>query len=448
MRVRREHLLVIVPFAVLAWVVTFPFRDNAVLWHIRAGELQTVSATVLTTDPFSVSHGGMAWRTQSWLVDLLYAWLERWGSVLAWAPLLTFTVTAVTILAIGLASWMGSKSVAGAGLRMVVGVAVLAPFVAARPTVFSYALLAVLVVVLKVERLWWIGVPLLWVWASVHGSFPVGLGLMLLTAVTLRSRKLFVIAVASATTIGLGAHGLGIFEIMGAFLTNREALSVIQEWQRPDLLNPFLMPFLVVLLGVALAFVRGGLRPRDGIVLAPFVLSAFAAQRNLPHAAIVLLAASALRRGSAGRSEQSADSRYVSVAERSTVGVALVAIVVLAVVGLVRPVEWSIERFPSTQVTDALTPQETFSDLAVGGYLIYRFWPQHPAFVDDRAELFGPKIIDVSLASDGDTRVLDAYDLQMAIVKRSDPLAAALTADGWNVRARDEKWLLLAREGP
>ncbi|MCH7670015.1 MAG: hypothetical protein IIC71_12570, partial [Acidobacteria bacterium] len=76
------------------------------------------------------------------------------------------------------------------------------------------------------------------------------------------------------------------------------------------------------------------------------------------------------------------------------------------------------------------------------------FWPQHPSFVDDRAELFGPKIIDVALASDGDARVLDAYDLQMAIVKRSDPLAVALTGGGWIVRAQDEKWLLLAREAP
>ena len=43
---------------------------------LRAGELQLEIGRVLTTDPFSFTAGGEAWRTQSWLAELGYAWLE------------------------------------------------------------------------------------------------------------------------------------------------------------------------------------------------------------------------------------------------------------------------------------------------------------------------------------------------------------------------------------
>ncbi|GBE23798.1 hypothetical protein BMS3Bbin02_00063 [bacterium BMS3Bbin02] len=356
-----------------------------------------------------------------------------------------FVVAGLTIASIGLGSWMATRDTNTAALTMVVGFATLAPFVAARPTVFSYALLSLLVVVVRVERLWWVAVPLIWVWGSVHGSFPVGIGLLVLVAVALKSRKLFAIAALSAVTVTLGAHGFAVVDILQAFLENRDALSVISEWQRPDFANPFLLPFVVVVLGVVLAFTRKRLVAWDLIVIGPFVVYALVAERNIPHAAIVLLAGFgggwASRRGRAAQKPQ----RTPSPGERRLVAWGLVVVALIGAVGLTRTVGWSPSRFPSPAVTDALARSEVLTDPAVGGYLVYVGWPEQPIFIDDRAELFGSKIVDVARALDGDAGVIAAYDLDQVLVRRDGVLADRLRAAGWTTKADDEQWVLLGR---
>ncbi len=445
MRLRRQHLYLGIPFVALAWIVTLPFADNAVLWHIRAGELQASTGGVLRVDPFSVSHGGLPWRTQSWLADLGYAWLERMVPVLVWAPFVMFAVAGVALASIGLGSWSVNRSVNTAALTMLVGFATLAPFIGARPTLFSYALLGVLVVIVRVERLWWVAIPLIWIWGSVHGSFPVGIGFLVLVAVVIRSRKLFAIATLSALTVMLGAHGVAVVDILRAFLENREALSVISEWQRPDFGNPFLLPILAIGLGVFLAYVRGRLVSRDLIVIAPFVVYALVAERNIPHTAIVLLAA--YSGGWAVRTAAPVPESPIAARgwERRLVAVGLVGMVLVGALGISRGVGWSATRFPPPVLTDALLEREVLTNPAVGGYLIYKAWPQQPIFIDDRAELFGSKIVDVAQAIAGDSSVLAAYGIEQVLVRRDVPLAGRLRDAGWVTRAEDERWVLFSR---
>ena len=60
-----------------------------------------------------------------------------------------------------------------------------------RPVVFSHLLLAALIVVLGERRLRWTVPLLMWVWAAVHGSFVIGLGLIGLEAIRTRARPLW-----------------------------------------------------------------------------------------------------------------------------------------------------------------------------------------------------------------------------------------------------------------
>ncbi|MGA7270083.1 MAG: hypothetical protein WB239_03320, partial [Acidimicrobiia bacterium] len=54
-----------------------PTQDNSYLWHIQAGLRQIDLGSVLTRDPFSFTAAGRPWRTQSWLIELVYGWFER-----------------------------------------------------------------------------------------------------------------------------------------------------------------------------------------------------------------------------------------------------------------------------------------------------------------------------------------------------------------------------------
>ena len=79
-RVSVGHIALAVPIIAAVISARIPVRDNSYLWHVRAGTVQIDRGRVLTEDPFSFTAAGRAWRTQSWLADLLYGWLDRnWG---------------------------------------------------------------------------------------------------------------------------------------------------------------------------------------------------------------------------------------------------------------------------------------------------------------------------------------------------------------------------------
>ena len=98
---RRTHISTgLVALAIDAWA---PIRDNSFLWHIRAGELQAQAGEVLVADPFSFTMLGEPWLTQSWLVELLYAWAEGLTG-LGFVPYMILLVGGLTFVGVGLAA--------------------------------------------------------------------------------------------------------------------------------------------------------------------------------------------------------------------------------------------------------------------------------------------------------------------------------------------------------
>lgn len=101
-RLRIAHLRLLIPFVVIAWRATLPIGDNSFLWHVRAGTLQLETGEVLRSDPFSFTAFGEAWRTQSWLLEIAYGWLENATGGIDWVPLMKFATMAATLVLLGL----------------------------------------------------------------------------------------------------------------------------------------------------------------------------------------------------------------------------------------------------------------------------------------------------------------------------------------------------------
>ena len=142
-QLRVAHLRFLVPFVAIAWRATQPIGDNSFLWHVRAGTLQIDRGQVLTTDPFSFTEAGAAWRTQSWLAELGYGWLERAMGGIGWVPVMKFLAVS---LAIGLVSLVIYR-VSGRSHWVTLGAMVLmlwqsSPFAVARPALLGFVLLA------------------------------------------------------------------------------------------------------------------------------------------------------------------------------------------------------------------------------------------------------------------------------------------------------------------
>ncbi len=442
-RLRVAHLRLLVPFVVLAWRATLPFGDNSFLWHVRAGELQLESGRVLTTDPFSFTAAGEAWRTQSWLAELGYAWLEDVTGGIGWVPLMKMAAMSATIGLLGLVLY---RVVAGrswwtlAGLLLLVWQAT--PFGISRPALLGFILLAAIVAVLHMDRRpLWLLPPLFWLWAAIHGMFVVGLGYVLLDALRRRSRRQAIAALIAGAATGLTAHGIGVWGIVLEFLRNRGALDLISEWQAPDFSNPFVWPLLIVISGVIVAGSVGQLPARDLWIVLPFVAFGLVAERNIWPAVIVLapFAFQAVR----AQPERTPPSRAESVPINVGIAVVLVAV---ATIGLVQPVEIREDRFPSREAVAALEPGPLFNGSAVGGYLIYADWPEIPVFIDDRAELYGEEgfalFHDLRRGVDVEEE-FERLGIDQVLVSSDWPIVGYLELLDWEYRYQDEHFVVM-----
>ena len=272
-----------------------PIGDNSFLWHVRAGEAQWNAGQVLSTDVFSYSLAGAAWRTQSWLAELSYAGLEAATGTVGWAPVMVAIVGVAALGLIGVAVYGATRSTLITALWLFIAVWLAAPFATPRPVILSYLLLASLVLALRLDdRLLWIIPALMWVWAAVHGSWLIGLGLIVLEAIRRRSWKVAVMAGISLVAVTFTAHGLGVWQILLDFSANSEALDYLVEWSAPDFADIVQAPYLLIVAAAFVATARGRIRPNDLWIVIPFVLVGLTTQRTVFPAAIVLLPYAAL----------------------------------------------------------------------------------------------------------------------------------------------------------
>jgi nitrogen fixation-related uncharacterized protein len=439
-----RHLWLMLPLIAVGFRATFPIGDNSFLWHVRAGQLQLETGEVLRTDPFSFTFAGEPWRTQSWLLELGYGAMANATGGIGWTSVMIFLVASLTLAFVALAAYQWTRDPG----RVVVIVAMLTWvgffFFVPRPVLTSFALLAVTAVMLQHhERVGWAIVPMMWLWAAVHGSFPVGLGLVVLEAVRRRSRRLGELALIGTMVTLLTAHGIGTWEIVLQFLRSREALSYLSEWARPDFLDPLLAPFLLLAALIVYGLARRRIAFGHLIVILPFVVFAGLAERSVFPAMVVLAPYAA-----AGLGTRSGAVRATPPGQARLNWVFAALMGVLVVVAMARPVPLNGDKFPPSVALQSLEPGNVFHGPAVGGVMIYELWPERRVFVDDRAELYGAEGFAAVVDSWEATRhreVFAEHAITQVIVKQDQALASALRNEDWDVRYEDETWLVLAR---
>ncbi len=443
-RLRIVHALPVVPVFLVAFLASGAIRDNSFLWHIRAGAVQADLGRVLDHDIFSFTELGASWRTQSWLAELGYAQAEQWFSGLGWANWFVFGCSIALLLFSGLAVYRRSPSPVSTALVLVGAVWLYGPFLQPRPVILSFVLLAALVVVFQNrDDLLWLVVPIMWVWAGVHGSWIIGGLIIVLHWLRTMDRRLFMVGVLSLVASLATPHGLGTWGVVVDFLGAQDALALMQEWKVPDFGSPAQMPYVVVVVGLVVAGMRGALRPRDLWVIVPFLFLGVTSRRTVVPATIVLLPYAAAAIPPIRVPKASGSSLIPKVA------VALVAVMALfpmvsAANGTLLP-----ERFPDTATRAAMGGRNTFYDTAVGGYLIYREYPERLVWIDDRAELYGVERLEqfADAVAGTYTDVFAEYDFDSALVQPDWPLMERLVEDGWTIANETEYFTLFYAPG-
>ena len=377
--------------------------DPDIYWHVTVGRWIVEHAAFPHVDPFSATFAGTPWIAKEWLSQLILAAAHH---VAGWNGVAVLTAAAIAA-ALGVLTWaLLEKLDPIAVLGFVLAAIVLAaPHLVARPHALALPVMVLWTAGL-VRALDARGAPSLWLlplmtlWANLHGGFTFGLllvGACALEAVLVadaadrkaaawRWIRFGMLAALAACITPYGAESILMTQrILGL----GEALALIAEWQPQDFSR--FGPFEACLLGaIGLALYRGlTLPPVRILVVLGLLHMALAHVRSAELLALVapLFVAKPL-------AEQLWPGRRDEEAQPLRSVVAGVAAVILIATGLMATQTMA----PSRQVTPsaavaALKREKAgplLNDYDFGGYLIHA---GVAPFIDGRSELYGGSFI-------------------------------------------------------
>jgi hypothetical protein len=300
-------------------------------------------------------------------------------------------------------------------------------------------------------------------WANLHGSFTLGLVLILPFAAealwtadrSARARLAFewfrfgLLALGAACITPYGPESILVtFRLFGL----GHILSYIDEWQPQDfgMFNRFEVWLLA---GIAYVLYSGfKLRPLRIVLLLALIHETLAHQRYIDVTAMVapFLVARPLAQHLSQRPRPSDLATTASTRRRFIAFAAALLGLSIFVVKMIdfRPA-WTLS--PALEKIKEAKSSRIFNDYSFGGYLIYM---GIPPFIDGRAELYGAEYIAryrsaISLQNVSDLiRLLDEYQITATLLSPSRPAIGLLDRmEGWERAYADDVAVVHLRRG-
>jgi hypothetical protein len=375
-------------------------NDPDSYWHLAVARWILEHRTFPSTDPFSHTMPGAPWIAFEWLSEMIYAG----AYALAGWPAVVVVAAATIAIAFGLLLrfLLQRLDTIPALILTLAAVVMAAPHMLARPHALVLPVMVAWVAALvrAIERRNappFAFLPLIALWANLHGSVAVGVAFIApaaLEAVLQAPRSEWskivqrwsLFAALAVVAASLTPYGPGILLAPANTLSLGSALSIIGEWKPQDFgkLGAF---EVVLLLGVGYALLRGLTIPPIRIVVVLGLLHLALAQSR--HADLLaLLAPIYLAQPLAAQLNLRGDAMSAMVAPRLVSGVVAIAVVAATVFALTRDVAPVARNTPAAAVAATALAQAgpVFNDYIFGGYLIHT---GIAPFIDGRGELYG-----------------------------------------------------------
>jgi hypothetical protein len=341
-------------------------------------------------------------------------------------------------------------------------------FVSPRPQDLSYLFFALLLLVLTLarQRIMWLvaAPPLLVVWANLHGSFLLGLGILVLEFLLsllptlpgrlsmprLPSKAMGITVLAGVVATFVNPQGPGLLSYSYHVSSSSELTTFINEWQSPDFHSLFWMAVMIgpllVLFGL-LAFTATTFELDDVALAFIMFLATLHAARFMPY--LVLVMCSVLSRWSPIKRETIRPSLLTLPAA------VLVCLVFLAGPHTAAGTPQRGGGIMGTPVsaTEFLKHQtgRVFSTYWWSDYLIYE---NIPVFVDGRTDVyFGTGLLETyvnvqNVTVDPDP-VFRQWDVRWVMWNKGTTLAIYLSHDpAWKTVYRSGDAVVFEHVGP
>jgi hypothetical protein len=443
-----------------------PVGDSDLYWHLVLGR-QALHGSIGLPEALS----GLSWTaldypgsTDQWLGQALWALAD---GAAGWRGIVGLRAIAVALL-IGIIVYAALRErparPLGAVLASLPAIA-LSRFVwTERPELFGFVCFALLLVLLRAGRsgsaraLYWVP-PLIVLWANLHGSFALGVAIVVLVAVEgaiaepSRRRMYAFTLVGSLVATLLTPANIGVWTTPGFHFLHppRE----IQEWSVPDVTTLPGMIFSVAIFATfATALFARTRAPREALVLLPVLFVSLIATRQMPLFAIAAAPYLAAYGGEA-IAEIAAllrlpGPRFTAVArpparivDAFAIAVAGIVLAAAAATGTDAP---ALDGYP-TAALPALRPGPgLLNQYDWGGYLIANA-PGTPVFVDGRLiPYLNGVLADYSTVvgiHPGWRDVIRRRGIRQILVRPTDPVAVRARDLGWPIRASSDTFVLI-----
>jgi hypothetical protein len=421
-------------------------NDPDTYWHIALGRWIFEHHAVPTTDPFSATLQGTHWVAFEWLSEIAFATAHAIGG---WVGVVALAALAVAVALGLLTRYLQREWQPTAALTAVlVALLLTAPHILARPHILALPVMVMWIgtLIRAVDTRSappWLLLPLMTLWANLHGSFTFGLAMTALIACdalwrapqsqrpsVLRQWALFgILALAAAC---LNPYGPEMILVTFRTVALGAALTTVTEWRSQDFSH--VGSFELVMLGAfGLVLYRGVTLPLLRIVMLLGVLHLSLSQ--VRHADLLgMLAPLFVARPLAEQFKSLAATRNGPAMRLGAWPPAIAILLFVVVTGLAslrNDVVPSIKNTPANALhaIDVAKAGTILNDYNFGGYLDFI---GIPPFIDGRGELYGEAYMlrhdrALSLQNIPDfLRLLEEYHVGATLLAPSTPAVALL----------------------
>jgi hypothetical protein len=477
----------------LKWTVSFPAMlgtfligrvfyegrsftvDPDIWWHIQVGQDILSTHRFPTTDPYSFTVHGTPWIAYEWLGELILGFVARFGGVLALDAVL-ITLAGIIMLALYFLATQRSGNCKAACIVSMTICSVAFISFTMRPQMFGYLYMILVMIALGGFRkgnswpIWFL--PLIFLlWVNTHGTFILGIGVLVLyllaglrnfqvgsieaSAWSASQRlQLEIVLLLCLAVLPLTPYGTQVAVSPFDMAFNQPLnLSTINEWQPMpfDLIGgKMFLAFVVIFIALQMFF-------RFIWRLEEFVLVLAGGVMACLHVRFVMLfvvfftplLATMLARWV---------PPYKRALEQYFVNTALMVIFILTMIYYRPTREFLQERVADAYPVAAVqyldqhpVTGRMWNSYGFGGYLISS---GREVFIDGRGDIYerGGILSDYTLLSElkpGSLSILDRYGIQSCLVKPKESLTAALLiSPNWKRVYEDNMSVLFVRSSP
>ncbi|MDB5579166.1 MAG: putative rane protein of unknown function [Bradyrhizobium sp.] len=441
--------------------------DPDTMWQITVGQWIIDHRAVPETDVYSFTMRGQPWISTQWLAQVLYA---KVFAVFGWSGPVVLAAGAIAATFALLAKFLSRRLSESATLVFIAAaLALTVPHLLARPHVLALPVMVAWVggMIAAADRRrapsFWL-LPLMALWANLHGGFVFGLVLMApiaLDAVVSAEARLRRPLILHWAAFGFAAlltsfatpYGWNALLASQKILGLGAALPLIMEWRPADFGSLGALE-VCLLLGIGLALYRGIRLPPLRIVLLLGLLHMALSQGRA--AEILALLGPLVLAAPLGRQLGGAASVPSNAAPRGVLfaGVGIVLLAGTMAYASVHRFEPHTRGSPVAAVAalKQLNLSRVFNDYDFGGYLIAN---GVAPFIDGRTELYGEKFfVDHNAASglmqpENLFRLLEEYRIEATLMRTQSAATKLLDhIDGWHkVYADDIATIHLRKPG-